>query len=139
MYFILLLTVLNLIKWVTSLCPINILNQGYNCCRKDCIVYYTDKDGDWGYEDDQWCGCGDSDKPKTCDPEILKMGYTCCNHCNVNYNFKIDSKDPKKIIWSVLQDGTKCVIPREYCANIRYHDSLLKKMNMKNKRRSLNK
>ncbi|ORX85833.1 coth-domain-containing protein [Anaeromyces robustus] len=28
---------------------------GYSCC-KTCVVYETDTDGSWGYENHQWCG-----------------------------------------------------------------------------------
>jgi len=40
---------------------------GYDCC-KGCDVYYTDSDGDWGVENNQWCGILD-EKCKTPVPE----------------------------------------------------------------------
>jgi len=31
----------------------------YKCCSK-CDVIYTDDDGDWGVENNKWCGIPDS-------------------------------------------------------------------------------
>jgi len=43
-----------------TICPINIIKQGYECCSEGCQVLYTDKDGDWSLEKSEWCGCGAS-------------------------------------------------------------------------------
>jgi len=43
------------------------LLKGYDCCE-GCEVAYTDADGKWGYENDEWCGIKedcDATKPKT--------------------------------------------------------------------------
>ncbi|KAL6605452.1 coth protein-domain-containing protein [Neocallimastix sp. 'constans'] len=29
---------------------------GYSCCQTSCDVYESDANGDWGYENQQWCG-----------------------------------------------------------------------------------
>ena len=29
---------------------------GYQCCSSGAKVYYVDSDGEWGYENDNWCG-----------------------------------------------------------------------------------
>ncbi|OUM59771.1 Non-catalytic module family DOC2 [Piromyces sp. E2] len=49
---------------------------GYPCC-KSCEVLFTDADGDWGVEDNEWCGILDScsidtevEDPEVQDPEI---------------------------------------------------------------------
>ncbi|KAG4091280.1 concanavalin A-like lectin/glucanase domain-containing protein [Neocallimastix lanati (nom. inval.)] len=52
-------------------CSAKILAQGYSCCPKGCRVYVTDDDGDWGYVNNEWCGC-------KVDFKICAQGYPCC-------------------------------------------------------------
>jgi len=48
----------------SSGCSSKITAQGYKCCKDpNCIIYYTDADGDWGVENDEWCGCGGGTAP----------------------------------------------------------------------------
>jgi len=58
----------------TSKCSAKIVKQGYKCCKAGCIVYFTDSDGTWGVEDDQWCGCAAS----TTSSCVGAQGYPCC-------------------------------------------------------------
>jgi len=44
---------------------------GYPCCKSTSQVVYTDADGEWGVENDNWCGI-----PKGCWSEAL--GFPCC-------------------------------------------------------------
>lgn len=58
---------------------------GYPCCS-GCDISFTDSDGDWGFENNNWCGvvsssCGGSQE--TCWSE--SAGYPCCSDCNVAY------------------------------------------------------
>jgi len=58
---------------------------GYKCC-KGCNVSYTDDDGDWGYENNDWCGIPPSCKSASqSEDSCTKSGYSCCNGCNVVY------------------------------------------------------
>ncbi|KAG4085439.1 alpha/beta-hydrolase [Neocallimastix lanati (nom. inval.)] len=50
---------------------------GYPCCTSTSDVVYTDDDGDWGIENNNWCGI------ETC--WSLKLGYPCCQNTNVVY------------------------------------------------------
>jgi len=50
---------------------------GYPCCTKTTEVVYHDDDGDWGVENNDWCGI------ETC--WSLKLGYPCCVNTNVVY------------------------------------------------------
>ncbi|OUM62922.1 Non-catalytic module family DOC2, partial [Piromyces sp. E2] len=73
-------------------------SQGYKCCSdKKCRVYYTDSDGNWGYESD-WCGCNNT--PQSCGN--LK-GYPCCK-TNKKVAFTDEDGD-----WSV-ENGDWCLI-----------------------------
>jgi len=52
--------------------------QGYNCC-KGCTVVFTDESGDWGVENNQWCGI-----PNTCNGSSSSEcwsspNYPCCS------------------------------------------------------------
>jgi len=58
---------------------------GYPCCSKSAETIYTDDDGSWGYEDDEWCGIPEATaatQPTTA-PVVKKcwseeLGYPCC-------------------------------------------------------------
>ena len=50
--------------WATKL--------GYSCCKSTKEVVYTDADGRWGVENNNWCGIIDSGCWAT------KLGYKCC-------------------------------------------------------------
>jgi len=78
-------------------CSAKITKQGYKCCSANCVVYYTDADGNWGYENNQWCGCG----PAVC---VGAQGYPCCKSSrNVVYT---DGDGD----WSV-ENNDWCLIP----------------------------
>jgi len=54
--------------------------DGYECCNS-CDVVYTDEDGNWGIENQQWCGiddakCNGSSAAEDCWSSAL--GYPCC-------------------------------------------------------------
>ncbi|OUM61201.1 Non-catalytic module family DOC2, partial [Piromyces sp. E2] len=63
---------------------------GYSCCE-GCEIAYNDGDGNWGVENDQWCGIddkkcnGDNATPSTCFADEKEMGYPCCEKCDVAY------------------------------------------------------
>jgi len=57
-----------------SKCSSRIVAQGYKCCLANCVVYYSDADGDWGVENNQWCGCGNSNTGSC----VGAQGYPCC-------------------------------------------------------------
>jgi len=84
-------------------CSDAILKKGYKCCSKNCVVIYTDDDGTWGYEKDQWCGCN-STSPSSCPTSITSQGYKCCqeNNCSV-----VETDDSGK--WGI-EDGQWCGI-----------------------------
>jgi len=61
--------------------------QGYSCCKKTCMIIYTDEFGDWGTEDNQWCGisktiCGANTKVPQCYGDYTGE-YKCCEACEV--------------------------------------------------------
>ncbi|KAG4093502.1 hypothetical protein H8356DRAFT_948925, partial [Neocallimastix lanati (nom. inval.)] len=88
-------------------------------CKEDYIVYYSDINGDWGFENNNWCGCGDSDLnleyqkdiniesfELTCDLNSVPYeegDYECCNNCDVFYvdNIRWGIKENK---WCIISD-----------------------------------
>ncbi|OUM70534.1 family 3 carbohydrate esterase [Piromyces sp. E2] len=54
-------------------CSVKITSQGYKCCSNNCEVVYTDADGTWGVENNNWCGCGTGSS--VC---VGAQGYPCC-------------------------------------------------------------
>ena len=60
------------------------LNPSYPCCTGNKVVY-TDKNGNWGVENDKWCGI-DNDSSDSC--FSLPMGYPCCTGNKVVFTDK---------------------------------------------------
>jgi len=83
-------------------CSQKILAQGYPCCSSsNCQVTYTDNDGDWGFENGQWCGCG---LKNVCPSSITNQGYPCCSSCSTVYYVDNDGR------WGV-ENNNWCGIP----------------------------
>jgi predicted RNase H-like HicB family nuclease len=75
---------------------------GYACCSPgNTVVYYQDENGDWGVENDDWCGITRAEAP-ACWSD--KLGYPCCSGCTENVYEDNDGK------WGV-ENGDWCGIP----------------------------
>jgi len=44
-----------------SKCPEAVQEMGYYCCSENCEIIYSDKIGSWGFENNEWCGCGNTE------------------------------------------------------------------------------
>ncbi|ORY21660.1 concanavalin A-like lectin/glucanase [Neocallimastix californiae] len=67
-------------------CSSKITDLGYKCCSSGCQVVYTDDDGTWGVENEEWCGCGQEVISESCSSKIISQGYKCCSsNCEVVY------------------------------------------------------
>jgi hypothetical protein len=84
-------------------CSASITAQGYKCCSANCEVVYTDNDGDWGVENNEWCGCGGA-PTETCSSSITAQGYKCCSSCGTVYYTDGDGD------WGV-ENGNWCGMP----------------------------
>jgi len=82
-------------------CSAKILQKGYKCCSKDCKIIYSDEDGTWGVENEEWCGCNATAE---CPYGVFAQGYNCCSKglCSV-----VSEEDGIK--WSV-ENGEWCGI-----------------------------
>ncbi|OUM57315.1 family 6 carbohydrate esterase [Piromyces sp. E2] len=81
----------------------------YPCCKSCIKVDYTDSDGDWGIENNNWCGipknCSANNNASQC---IGAQGYPCCkNTCDV---LETDGDGQ----WSV-EGGDWCLIDKSKC------------------------
>ncbi|ORX53034.1 Metallo-dependent phosphatase [Piromyces finnis] len=69
---------------------------GYDCCVDPYIqIAYSDDDGDWGYENDEWCGIIES-KPTEENPMkcwSIPLGYGCCIDPNIQIAYSDDDGD----------------------------------------------
>ena len=63
---------------------------GYKCCKRNEVVY-TDNDGDWGVEDNEWCGISSGNDGCW----STALGYPCCKNSSIVYFTDNDGK------WSV--------------------------------------
>ncbi|OUM63506.1 Non-catalytic module family DOC2, partial [Piromyces sp. E2] len=53
----------------------------YPCCKKDnCMKFYVNDDGAWGFENFRWCGILDTEycEKKATECWAEKLGYKCC-------------------------------------------------------------
>eukprot|EP00833_Pecoramyces_ruminatium_P002818 jgi/Orpsp1_1/1176850/evm.model.c7180000059258.1 len=85
--------------WATAL--------GYSCCTSTSTVVFTDDNGDWGIENNDWCGIV-SASPCWAKP----LGYECCNTktCrNVLYSDDDGDWDVENGEWcGITSNNTKC-------------------------------
>jgi len=60
------------------------IRLGFPCCIGN-IVYYTDADGQWGFENGNWCGISNNNQPAVENCVGKNDGYPCCQTCYVQY------------------------------------------------------
>jgi len=78
---------------------------GYPCC-KSCNVVFTDNDGKWGVENDDWCGISSTcNNSNTC---VGAQGYPCCQNSCIVYSTDADGR------WSI-ENGDWCLIKNNSC------------------------
>jgi len=78
---------------------------GYPCC-KSCNVVFTDNDGKWGVENDDWCGISSTcNNSNTC---VGAQGYPCCQNSCIVYSTDADGR------WSI-ENGDWCLIKNNRC------------------------
>jgi len=84
-------------------CSKEIQEIGYKCCSDDCKVVYSDIDGDWGFEDGHWCGCGNVENPTTTTVLEIEPTPTNVNNCDPN----------NELGWSCCSDDCTVVVTAE--------------------------
>ncbi|ORX68900.1 hypothetical protein BCR32DRAFT_330187 [Anaeromyces robustus] len=78
------------------------LKLGYKCCKKNNMVVLTDTDGQWGVENNEWCGIVHS---SSCWSK--KLGYNCCT-----------AKCPKE--YYIDNDGSWGVENNNWCGILKF-------------------
>eukprot|EP00833_Pecoramyces_ruminatium_P013882 jgi/Orpsp1_1/1187914/evm.model.d7180000061121.1 len=87
----------------TNSCSDKILANGYKCCSdKNCEIVFSDSDGTWGVENNEWCGCDNVIQTDECKGA---QGYPCCK-----YNKEVFATDADGD-WSIENDDW-CLIPK---------------------------
>jgi len=77
---------------------------GYPCCPKGTDVVYTDSDGQWGVNNNDWCGISGS----TPAPKQESCGaYKCCTGCDVYYQDADGSWGVENNDWCLIK-STNC-------------------------------
>jgi len=80
---------------------------GYQCC-KSCDVVFKDNDGEWGVENEKWCGISKDCAAKSASGCIGAQGYPCCKStCDV-YSTDNDGK------WGI-ENNDWCLIDNSKC------------------------
>jgi len=84
---------------------------GYKCCT-GCEVTFVDNDGEWGLENNEWCGI-----PTTCKKEdsCKSSGYPCCKDCNSVYTDESGEWGVANGEWCKLSDS--CGVTASAVAN----------------------
>ncbi|ORX65340.1 cellulosomal serpin precursor [Anaeromyces robustus] len=77
------------------------LTPSYPCCKGDKVIY-TDKNGDWGVENGEWCGIGGVSSD-TC--FSVAMGYPCCKSNKVVYTDESGEWGIENNEWCGIGDG----------------------------------
>ncbi|ORX78043.1 cellulosomal serpin precursor [Anaeromyces robustus] len=85
------------------------LNPSYPCCKSNKVVY-TDKSGDWGVENDQWCGIGNS-TTEFC--FSIALGYPCCKKCDVLFVDKDGQWGVEDNEWCGIKDNCESIVKEE--------------------------
>ena len=77
----------------------------YPCCKSCSVSVFTDENGNWAVENNDWCGI-----PKNCDKQITcgASGYLCCkSSCTVLYEDSDGEWSIENDDWCLI-DNTKC-------------------------------
>jgi len=80
------------------------LNPSYPCCKGTKVVF-TDKDGDWGVENNKWCGIGNSPSNASDDCFSVALGYKCCESCDVIFTDKDGNWGVENKKWCGIKDS----------------------------------
>jgi len=87
------------------------LKPSYPCCKGDKVVY-TDEDGDWGVENNKWCGIGNGSSEESDESCFsVALGYSCCKKCKVVYTDKDGDWGVENGKWCGIKDS--CTSPIE--------------------------
>jgi len=74
---------------------------GYPCCSSNIPVTYVDEDGEWGIENNNWCGIGGAPVEKCGD-------YACCSGCDYIYTDEDGLWNVENGEWCLIKDYNKC-------------------------------
>jgi len=78
----------------------------YPCCKTTTEIVSTDNSGDWGIENDEWCGIGNGNSNGNGnEPENESCyGYPCCSNCELTYQDETGKWGVEGEEWCGLRD-----------------------------------
>jgi len=89
------------------------LKPSYPCCKGNKVVY-TDKDGDWGVENNKWCGIGNGPSEESEESCFsVALGYLCCKKCDVLYTDKDGDWGVEHNKWCGIKDSCTTATEKE--------------------------
>ncbi|KAG4108271.1 cellulosomal serpin precursor [Neocallimastix lanati (nom. inval.)] len=93
------------------------LNPSYPCCTGNEVVY-TDESGDWGVENNSWCGIsnGNDNDNDTC--FSIELGYPCCTDNKVIYTDERGDWGKENHQWCGIGNGISKKEPEDSCFSI---------------------
>ena len=109
------------------------LDPPYPCCTGDKVIL-TDDDGDWGVENNQWCGIDKKEDPGFFDKKedscfSIDYGYPCCESCHVILSDEAGDWGVEDNQWCGIKDS--CTSNIEKSTNSDFDLSFLKLENNK--------
>jgi len=94
-----------------SECFSELLTPAYPCCKGSRVVY-TDDNGDWGVENNKWCGIGEGPfEPLDDSCFSVPYGYKCCEKCKVVFTDDLGDWGVEKNRWCGIKYS--CASPVE--------------------------
>ncbi|OUM58719.1 Non-catalytic module family DOC2 [Piromyces sp. E2] len=75
-------------------------HPNYECCQ-GCEVVYTDEEGEWGFENNNWCFVDKS----YCNPNYESSKYPLCSHCDIYTTDSTGNWGVENNNWCLIQDS----------------------------------
>jgi len=90
------------------------IKPSYPCCTGNKVVY-TDENGDWGVENNKWCGIGSGPSTTSSDYSCFSilLGYNCCKECNVSYTDENGSWGIENNKWCGIKSSCTTTVENE--------------------------
>ncbi|ORY24264.1 hypothetical protein LY90DRAFT_389504, partial [Neocallimastix californiae] len=93
------------------------LNPSYPCCTGNEVVY-TDESGDWGVENNSWCGISNDNDNDNDTCFSIELGYPCCTDNKVIYTDERGDWGKENHQWCGIGNGISKKEPEDSCFSI---------------------
>ncbi|KAL6595888.1 cellulosomal serpin precursor [Neocallimastix sp. 'constans'] len=93
------------------------LNPSYPCCKGNEVVY-TDESGDWGVENNSWCGISNDNDNDDDTCFSIELGYPCCKDNKVIYTDERGDWGKENHQWCGIGNGISKKETEDSCFSI---------------------